>query len=631
MIDPTQEDSPRLSAVACAVVAITATYVYFLLFAEFALVELALPLAEGRLRWLLGALGVGGVTGSLLAARSFRFERYTRSVANGFRACGVAAVVALLAKTWFMMMVAALSVGLSLGWLTVILVSGLRGVLGGRRLGLWAGLGTGSAYAFCNLPLVFNASPANQTVVAAVTAGIGALAANGLSLTAAPRAERADFQPPIPACWIVAFLALVWLDSAAFYIIQHTDPLRSATWQGTWVIGGNAVTHLVAAVIAGIAIDRGFNARVVGLAFAFLTGAALWLGDGTARTTGVEVLYTAGVSLYSTALVAYPAQGGRPRLSAALFAVAGWGGSALGIGLAQDLHHIPVWFCGAAGLAFAVALGWRQRHLRRLGPAALGVLLCGGLLDSEIRASDDAVIAFGRQTYIAEGCLHCHSQYLRPRVESDITRWGPAPSLAAQLQGRPPLLGNRRLGPDLSQVGNRRSAEWNRLHLIDPRSVSPGSRMPSYAHLFADGDRRGDALVAYLASLGRDSLASRVAHAAAWVPQASAHASAGEERDLTRGRSRFAQLCAPCHGDAGRGDGALAARLAQRPPDLVHRPWRHLPDGLNAPERELHLARLIKFGLPGTAMAGREYLPDEDVVSLARFVAALQAAGTPRS
>jgi hypothetical protein len=30
-------------------------------------------------------------------------------------------------------------------------------------------------------------------------------------------------------------------------------------------------------------------------------------------------------------------------------------------------------------------------------------------------------------------------------------------------------------------------------------------------------------------------------------------------------------------------------------------------------------------------MAGREYLPDEDVVSLARFVAALQAAGTPRS
>jgi hypothetical protein len=53
--------------------------------------------------------------------------------------------------------------------------------------------------------------------------------------------------------------------------------------------------------------------------------------------------------------------------------------------------------------------------------------------------------------------------------------------------------------------------------------------------------------------------------------------------------------------------------------------------GLTPQERELHLARLIKFGVPGTAMAGREYLPDEDVVSLARFVAGLQAAGTPRS
>lgn len=630
MTDAPEEESPRAITMACAAIAITATYVYFLLFAEFALVELALPLAEGRLRWLLGALGVGGVAGSLLAARSFRFERYTRSVAHGFRACGVAAVLALLAKTWLLMMVAALSVGLSLGWLTVILVSGLRGVLGGRRLGLWAGLGTGLAYAFCNLPAVFNARPEDQTVVAAVAAVIGALAANGLTLTAAPRSEQADFRPPIPACWLVAFLALVWLDSAAFYIIQHTEPLRSATWQGAWVLGGNALTHLVAAVLAGLAIDRGFSARVLGLAFALLTGAALWLGDGTTRTTGVEMLYTAGVSLYSTALVAYPAQGGRPHLSAALFAVAGWGGSALGIGLAQDLHHIPAWFCGAAALAFAAALGWRHRHLRAAA-AAVGVLGFGALASPDARANEDALVAFGRRTYIAEGCLHCHSQYLRPTVTDDVERWGPAPSFTAQLQGRPPLLGNRRIGPDLSQVGNRRSPEWNRLHLIDPRSVSPGSRMPSYAHLFAPGNPRGDALVAYLASLGRDSLAARVAEAARWSPHPAAAERSREEPGLNRARTRFTQLCAPCHGETGHGDGTLAARLAQRPANLTQGPWRHLPEGLSAAERELHLTRLIKFGVPGTAMAGREYLPDEDVVSLARFVAGLQAAGTPRS
>lgn len=631
MTDSTPADSPRPLAIVCALVAIAATYVYFLLFAEFALVELAIPLAEGRLRWLLGALGIGGVAGSLFAARRFRFERFTLSVSHGFRACGVAAVLALIAKTWLVMMFASLLVGLSLGWLTVTLVSGLRGVLGGSRLGLWAGIGTGAAYAFCNLPVVFNARPADQTVVAALIAVIGALAANGLTLTAPPRAETADFRPPVPAAWLIAFLALVWLDSAAFYIIQHTEPLRQATWQGAWVLGGNALSHLVAAVLAGIAIDRGRGPAVLALALGCLIGAALWLADGSSRTTGVEVLYTAGVSLYSTALVAYPAQGGRPRLSAALFALAGWGGSALGIGLAQDLHHIPAWFCATAATAVVGALVWRHRRIRQTALAALLILTFGHLVQGEARAEEDPAVALGRRTYIAEGCLHCHSQYLRPQVAADVERWGPAPAFAEQVQGQPPLLGNRRLGPDLSQVGNRRSPEWNRLHLIDPRSVSPGSRMPSYAHLFSDGDPRGDALVAYLASLGRDALAARVALAAAWEPAPSVTVTSEARAGGTRAHRRFAQLCAPCHGPTGRGDGPLALQLSQRPADLAPDVWRHLPAGLSGAETELNLARLIKFGVPGTAMAGREYLPDEDVVSLARFVIRLQESRVPRS
>jgi cytochrome c oxidase cbb3-type subunit 2 len=631
MTESNPEASPRPLAIVCAVGAIAATYVYFLLFAEFALVELALPLAEGRLRWLLGALGVGGVAGSLLAARNFRFDRFPRSVANGFRACGLAAVLALMAKSWVVMMVAGLSVGLSLGWLTVTLVSGLRGVLGGTRLGLWSGIGTGVAYAFCNLPVVFNASPSDQTVVAALIAVIGALATNGLVLVATPRAETADFRPPVPVTWLVAFLGLVWLDSAAFYIIQHTEPLRQATWQGAWVLGGNALSHLLAAVLAGIAFDRGHGVRVVALALGCLVGAALWLGDGSTRTTGVEVLYTAGVSLYSTVLVAYPAQGGRPRLSAALFALAGWGGSALGIGLAQDLHHVPAWFCAAAAAMVGGALLWRHRHLRRAGAAALVVLTGSQLTENAARADEESVLALGRRTYVAEGCVHCHSQYVRPQVAADVERWGPAPAFAEQVQGRPPLLGNRRLGPDLSQVGNRRTSEWNRLHLIEPRRVSPGSRMPSYAHLFAAGDPRGDALVAYLASLGRDSLAARVAQAARWVPARPASLGVAEGDGGARARRRFAQLCAPCHGPVGRGDGPLAAELAQRPADLAKDAWRHVPAGLSATEQELGLARLIKFGVPGTAMAGREYLSDDDVVSLARFVAGLQASRVPRS
>lgn len=54
-------------------------------------------------------------------------------------------------------------------------------------------------------------------------------------------------------------------------------------------------------------------------------------------------------------------------------------------------------------------------------------------------------------------------------------------------------------------VGLRRTRDWQRLHLINPRDVTPSSRMPAYGHLFASGDPRGEALLNYLESLGRES------------------------------------------------------------------------------------------------------------------------------
>jgi hypothetical protein len=618
---------PRHALVA-ALLCVAATYVYFLIFAEFALIELAKPLAEGRLRWLMGTLAVGGVTGSFLAARSFRFERYARAVGTGFRACGAAAAFVLLAKSWLMMILAALCVGLGLGWLTVTLVSGLRGVLGGKRLGLWAGVSTGSAYAVCNLPWVFEASPATQTIFAALVAVAGAIAAIWLDLTAPPRSDTRDYEPAVTWFWVAALLALVWLDSAAFYIIQHTEPLRVATWAGAWTLGGNALTHLVAAVAAGLLIDRKGAPVVVVLALAVLGTACSWLGDGENHALGVEVLYTAGVSLYSTALITYPAHGGRPWLSARVYALAGWIGSGLGIGLAQDLHAVPLWFIALAGVLVLGALAARWSWLRRaVTKAAVGLIALGGLglgADSPLFAAEraDPVVALGRRVYVAEGCIHCHSQYVRPQVGVDVERWGPHRPLAESLLERPPLFGNRRQGPDLTQVGNRRTTEWNRLHLMHPQRFSPGSRMPAYDHLFRSGDPRGDALVAYLASLGSSTLGERLQQAAQWRPAATPMPP-NADHVLRRGRLQYARLCAPCHGVAGHGDGPAAAGLSQRPPDFRQPTWRHLPDGLSTEARETVLARIIKFGVPGTVMAGHEYLDDATVVALARAVDAL--------
>jgi cytochrome c oxidase cbb3-type subunit 2 len=120
----------------------------------------------------------------------------------------------------------------------------------------------------------------------------------------------------------------------------------------------------------------------------------------------------------------------------------------------------------------------------------------------EVTARPDShdLVAVGRQVYISEGCIHCHSQYVRP-VGLDRELWG-APTLVDQALGQAPvLIGNRRQGPDLANVALRRDEGWNRIHLIQPAVLTPGSRMPSYRYLFMDGDYRGAALLAYLNSL----------------------------------------------------------------------------------------------------------------------------------
>ncbi|MGC4074566.1 MAG: cbb3-type cytochrome c oxidase subunit II [Nibricoccus sp.] len=242
----------------------------------------------------------------------------------------------------------------------------------------------------------------------------------------------------------------------------------------------------------------------------------------------------------------------------------------------------------------------------------LGVFICPA---PTARAETDPLVASGRQVYIAEGCIHCHSQYIRPGT-GDVFLWGPAHPLVEVLAAEPPLLGNRRQGPDLANVGNRRSPEWNRLHLMAPRAISPGSRMPSYAYLFHNDDPRGNALLAYLASLGSDTVPERLETIARWHLLPAATPAPSKQPKL------FQQLCASCHGLSGHADGPLSTQLSVRPPDFTAPSWRRFP---STPDTD-SLARLIKFGLPGTPMAGHEYLTDSEILSLADFVKTLHAA-----
>ena len=154
----------------------------------------------------------------------------------------------------------------------------------------------------------------------------------------------------------------------------------------------------------------------------------------------------------------------------------------------------------------------------------------------------------GRDLYIKEGCLNCHTQMIRPfKWETDRfdpnRAYGDAPYSKGgeYVYDRPFLWGSKRTGPDLwheSQI--QPSADWHKTHLINPREVSQNSVMPAYPWLFenevdadvvinkmetlkkffnvpySDDDfakareelkdaTEGDAMIAYLLKLGRDT------------------------------------------------------------------------------------------------------------------------------
>jgi cytochrome c oxidase cbb3-type subunit 2 len=104
-------------------------------------------------------------------------------------------------------------------------------------------------------------------------------------------------------------------------------------------------------------------------------------------------------------------------------------------------------------------------------------------------------------------------------------------------------------------------------HFRDPKSVVPGSVMPPYplpAQTF-------ESLSAYL--LGRKVPA---------IP--------------TEPAQQYAQLCARCHGENGRGDGVIAEYLDPKPRDLTKVAF------MRSKPRE-RLIESLRRGVPGTSMA----------------------------
>ena len=91
----------------------------------------------------------------------------------------------------------------------------------------------------------------------------------------------------------------------------------------------------------------------------------------------------------------------------------------------------------------------------------------------------------GRDIYIREGCVGCHSQMIRP-FRSETERYGHYSVAGESVWEHPFLWGSKRTGPDLARVGGRYSDEWHKVHLNNPRDVVPESNMPGFPWLFED-------------------------------------------------------------------------------------------------------------------------------------------------
>ncbi len=118
----------------------------------------------------------------------------------------------------------------------------------------------------------------------------------------------------------------------------------------------------------------------------------------------------------------------------------------------------------------------------------------GGVIPRETKGA----AAQGKLVYQELGCIACHTQQVRVATGSDIARgWGDRQSVARDyIDEQPALIGTKRLGPDLTNVGKRRpDAEWHLLHFYNPQIASKGTNMPALPFLFEKREIVGEASI----------------------------------------------------------------------------------------------------------------------------------------
>jgi cytochrome c oxidase cbb3-type subunit I/II len=195
-----------------------------------------------------------------------------------------------------------------------------------------------------------------------------------------------------------------------------------------------------------------------------------------------------------------------------MYALRVLGGSLFTVGAVIALYNL--WRTAAAGVFIAeeraeapplaparAASGGAWHRGLEARPAQFAVLvlvsvLIGGVVEyvptAIVRANVPTIASVrpytpleleGRDLYIREGCVGCHSQMVRP-IRAETERYGEYSKPGEFVYDHPFLWGSKRTGPDLHRVGGKYPDSWHFLHMRTPEATSPGSIMPGYDWLY---------------------------------------------------------------------------------------------------------------------------------------------------
>ncbi|KAA3614599.1 MAG: cytochrome-c oxidase, cbb3-type subunit I [Calditrichaeota bacterium] len=273
----------------------------------------------------------------------------------------------------------------------------------------------------------------------------------------------------------------------------------------------------------------------------------------------------------------------------------------------------------------------------------------------------------GRDIYIREGCNNCHSQMIRP-FRSETERYGEYSKVGEFVYDHPFLWGSKRTGPDLHRIGKKYPDAWHYNHMLDPRTMSPGSLMPPYPWLLTDDLGASDirkkisvmrtlgvpyedgyedqaeadlnaqaatiqanlktsgietgaekeivALIAYLQRLGTDIKVGREVETVDLGDMPATDVSAlTDEKSLESGKDIWVKNCVVCHGDQGQGGIG---------PNMTDNYWIN-GDGSIAP-----IVHVVREGVPAKGMIPwKTTLNEQQMLEVGSFILTLKGTNPP--